>query len=59
MITNKSFDIYEGNLDPYLRFMHLKEIVPCGWVKIRGGKYVYSNEKKYISSKTTYSIVVD
>lgn len=25
-------DIYEANLDPMLRFLHLQNISPCGWV---------------------------
>jgi DNA polymerase elongation subunit (family B) len=26
--------VYEANLDPMLRFFHLQNIAPCGWVKI-------------------------
>lgn len=25
-------DVYEANLDPMLRFFHLRDIKPCGWV---------------------------
>ena len=38
-ITNKDFKVYEGNLEPNLRFMHLKSIVPSGWIKLPAGKY--------------------
>jgi DNA polymerase elongation subunit (family B) len=27
-------DVYEANLDPMLRFFHLRNIQPCGWVTI-------------------------
>jgi hypothetical protein len=39
--------------------MHLKGIVPSGWIYLTPKKYNYTNDKKYISTKTTYSIVVD
>jgi DNA polymerase elongation subunit (family B) len=35
-------EVYEANLDPMLRFFHLRNIKPCGWVSveedIRGGR---------------------
>lgn len=33
------FKICESNLEPFLRFIHEKDIQPCGWVKIPAGKY--------------------
>ena len=33
------FDIYESNIDPYIRFMHLQNIVPTGWIRVLNGKY--------------------
>lgn len=29
-------DVYEANLDPMLRFFHVRDIQPCGWVTIHG-----------------------
>ncbi len=29
-------EVFEANLDPMLRFFHLRGIDPCGWVTIRG-----------------------
>jgi DNA polymerase elongation subunit (family B) len=29
--------IYEANLDPYLRFMHLRNLKPCDWCTVKGG----------------------
>jgi DNA polymerase delta subunit 1 len=38
-------DIYEANLDPQLRFMHIKEILAAGWVTLPGGKYKFIRGK--------------
>lgn len=29
-------EVYEANLDPMLRFFHLRDIKPCGWVSAEG-----------------------
>jgi DNA polymerase elongation subunit (family B) len=28
------FVMYESNIEPFLKFIHIKEIKPCGWIKI-------------------------
>jgi len=28
------FEIYESNIDPYIRFMHIQNLQSCGWIKI-------------------------
>uniref|UniRef100_A0A6C0CU64 DNA polymerase n=1 Tax=viral metagenome TaxID=1070528 RepID=A0A6C0CU64_9ZZZZ len=33
------FPLYESNLDPFLRFIHVQNIQPCGWVELPGGSY--------------------
>lgn len=33
------FDLYESNVDPLLRFMHIKDIRPCGWVHLKKGTF--------------------
>ena len=33
-IISEGFKLYESNIDPFLRFIHIKEIKPCGWIKI-------------------------
>jgi len=42
-MASKTFKICESNLDPYLRFIHEKNIQPCGWVKLPAGKYMIDN----------------
>lgn len=29
-----ALEVYEANLDPMLRFFHLRDIKPCGWVEV-------------------------
>jgi DNA polymerase elongation subunit (family B) len=30
------FKVYESNIDPLLRFFHIQDIQPCGWVSFKG-----------------------
>ena len=38
---NEGFKLYESNIDPFLRFIHMKDIKPCSWISIK--KYDISN----------------
>ncbi|NBO09487.1 MAG: hypothetical protein EBV30_09130, partial [Actinobacteria bacterium] len=29
-------EVYESNIDPMLRFFHLRDIQPCGWISVNG-----------------------
>ena len=33
------FQLYEANLDPFLRFIHLQNIQPCGWIELPANTY--------------------
>lgn len=33
------FALYESNIDPVLRFIHERNIAPCGWVCVPAGSY--------------------
>lgn len=33
------FTLYESNLDPFLRFIHVQNIQPCGWVELPANQY--------------------
>jgi len=33
-IIKEGFKLYESNIDPFLRFIHIKQIKPCSWIKI-------------------------
>jgi DNA polymerase delta subunit 1 len=34
-IKTEGFKLYESNIDPFLRFIHIKEIKPCSWISIK------------------------
>lgn len=36
------FKLYESNIEPLLRFLHIRNIEPCGWIKINGKDYVHN-----------------
>lgn len=35
----RKFDLFESNLKPMLRFIHMNDIKAAGWVKLKGGLY--------------------
>ena len=48
----KKIEIFEANLDPMLRFLHVQNIQPCGWVCVKDGK-------KSITSDQGHSLVIE
>ena len=44
---------YESNIDPLLRFFHIKEIKPCSWIKLNKNEYISLNKSK---SRTQISV---
>uniref|UniRef100_A0A6C0IA14 DNA-directed DNA polymerase n=1 Tax=viral metagenome TaxID=1070528 RepID=A0A6C0IA14_9ZZZZ len=41
------FPLYESNIDPILRFTHIRDILTAGWVKIDKGKYIFNETEEY------------
>jgi DNA polymerase elongation subunit (family B) len=39
--TRVALKIYEANIDPVLRFFHIREISPAGWIKVPAGDWEY------------------
>lgn len=37
--TPIKFSIFESNMEPILRCMHIQKLSACGWAKINGGEY--------------------
>lgn len=35
---------FESNIDPFIRFTHIRKISPCGWVKIPRGDYEFNED---------------
>lgn len=38
-LQNHTFKQYESNIEPFLRFIHLSDVKPTGWMTIPQGKY--------------------
>ena len=57
--TPRKFEIYESNIEPFLRFMHMKNLDSCGWIQIPANKYKL-NEKEttcQIDIKCKYNVI--
>lgn len=37
-VGSVSFQLYESHIDPMLRFFHIREVKPAGWVSVRVGR---------------------
>lgn len=44
-VGGRTIEVYEANIDPMLRFFHIQNIQPCGWIHI---------DKPHIDSKEDY-----
>jgi len=53
-VIKEGFKLYESNIDPFLRFIHIKNIKPCGWIKV--SNYSLDNAPDTICN---YNISVD
>jgi len=40
-----NFKVYEGNIDPMLRFTHIQDLLPFGWIMVNKGKYTVNTHK--------------
>ncbi len=38
-LRNHTFKLYESNIDPYIRFIHLRDLLPCGWIELPASSY--------------------
>ena len=36
-LRNATLEVYEANIDPMLRFLHVQNLQPCGWARIAEG----------------------
>ena len=52
-LEKQGFKAYESNIDPFLKYIHIQNIKPCGWVKIN--KYDIVED----TSRCDYNISVD
>ena len=48
-------ELYESNIDPLLRFLHIRDLNSCGWIKCPANSYkVNKTRNKYIDEKNSY-----
>ena len=40
----QKFDLYESNIDPLIRFLHIQNINPCGWIRLDANTYEVAEE---------------
>jgi len=53
---------YESNIDPFLRFIHQRNIRPCGWVRLPAGRYKHldcDEESGDAITRCGYNLTVD
>ena len=43
--TPEKYKLYESNVEPFMRFCHIKEILMAGWIKLPRDKYTNVNEQ--------------
>ena len=43
-LGSHKFTLYETNIDPYIKFIHLKDLEPSGWITLPGGAYRENTE---------------
>ena len=48
--ANEATKIYEANIPPLLRYFHIKDISPSGWVKIKGAPIESNKQESWGSS---------
>lgn len=54
------FALYESNIDPFLRFIHERNIQPCGWVRLpKGGYDIIEEDENGAVARTSYMVRVD
>lgn len=46
------FTLYESNIEPYLRFMHIRNISPSGWIEIRD----YTENQSLLQTNSDYCL---
>ena len=50
------YDLYESNIEPIIKFIHLTKINPTGWIKLPKNKYKIRKER---TTHTNYEVTID
>ena len=54
--ANVALKIYEANIDPVLRFFHIQDISPAGWISVAAGTWEIADSR---DAKTSLSAAAD
>ena len=56
----RKLKIYESNIEPLLRFMHLQDLNPSGWIEVKKDKIINDEQKLYeiLESKCDFNVNV-
>ncbi len=59
--SKDGFQLYESNIEPFLRFLHERDIQPCGWVRLPAGTYDWAPEDESgdAVSRAAYNVEID
>ena len=57
-LRGKTIEVFEANIDPMLRFLHIQNIQPCGWVLIKNGKSSMTEEDGTLIIECDYQDVL-
>jgi DNA polymerase elongation subunit (family B) len=53
-LEKDGYKLYESNIDPFLKYIHIQKIKPCGWIKIK--KYEIDDS---LDTRCDYNIVAN
>jgi len=56
VFQNEATHIYEANIPPLLRYFHIKDISPSGWVKLKGEPTVVEQQARQTTCRYEYCI---
>lgn len=57
-LRGKTVEVYEANIDPLLRFLHVQNIQPCGWIRIKQGQQSITELEPVILIECDYEDIV-
>lgn len=52
----RKYDVYEGNVDPLIRFMHTRKLLSAGWIQIKDDNYTLIDDDKEKESRCKIEI---
>lgn len=58
--AQEGWKLYESNIDPFLRFIHERNISPCGWVRLNAGTFdILTGDDEERFARTSHVVRVE